>query len=43
LGQLFKVGLELKKYLWQKLKQKKKTHNLSGATTNKQVGFLIPK
>jgi hypothetical protein len=38
LGQLFKIALKLKKYLWQKFK-KKKTHNLSRVSTNKQVGF----
>jgi hypothetical protein len=36
LGQLFKITLELKKNLWQKLKLEK-THNLNKATTNKQV------
>jgi hypothetical protein len=42
LGQLFKITLELKKYLWQKLKLEK-THNLNKETTNKQVVFSIPK
>jgi hypothetical protein len=32
LGQLFKITLELKRYLWQKLKLEK-TQNLSRATT----------
>jgi hypothetical protein len=39
---LFKIAPKLKKYLWHKLKPKK-THNISRATTNKQVGSLIPK
>jgi hypothetical protein len=42
LGQLFKITLELKKYLWQKLKLEK-IHNLSTATAKKQVDFLGPK
>ncbi len=42
LGQLFKIILELKKYLWQKLKLNK-TQNLSRTTTNKQVVFSISK
>ncbi len=42
LGQLFKITLELQRYLWQKLKLKK-TQNLSRATTQKQVSSLIPK
>jgi hypothetical protein len=37
LGQLLKIALELKIYLWQKLKLKK-THNVSKATIDKQVG-----
>jgi len=41
LGQLFKITLKLKKYLWQNLKLEK-TQNLSKVTTNKQVGFSIP-
>ncbi len=40
LGQLLKVALKLKKYLWQKFKQEK-TQNLNKATTNKQVGFSV--
>ncbi len=39
--QLFKIVIELKKNLWQKLKLEK-TQNLNRATTSKQVGFLIP-
>jgi hypothetical protein len=42
LGQLLKITLELKKYLWQKLKPKK-TQNLSRTTTNKQINSLVPK
>jgi hypothetical protein len=42
LEQLFKITLELKKYLWQKLKLDK-VQNLGRATTNKQVGSLVPK
>jgi hypothetical protein len=42
LRQLLKIALELKKYLWQKLKPKK-THNVNKTTTNKQVGFSVPK
>jgi hypothetical protein len=42
LEQLFKIALELNKYLWQKLKPEK-TQNLSKITTNKQVGFSMPK
>ncbi len=41
LGQLLKIALELKRYLWQKLKPKK-TQNLNTATTKKQVGSLVP-
>ncbi len=41
LGQLFKIALEVKRYMWQKLKQEK-IQNVNRATTNKQVGFLIP-
>jgi hypothetical protein len=40
LEQLLKIALELKRYLWQKLKLKK-TKNVSRATTNKQVNFSI--
>jgi hypothetical protein len=39
---LLKIALELKNYLWQKLKLEK-TQNLSRATTKKQVGSSIPK
>jgi hypothetical protein len=39
---LFKIAFELKRYLWQKLKPKK-IQNVSKTTTNKQVGFLVPK
>jgi hypothetical protein len=42
LGQLLKIALELKIYVWQQLKLKK-TQNLRKVTTEKQVGFLIPK
>jgi hypothetical protein len=42
LGQLFKIILGLKKYLWHKLKPKK-TQNLNRATTDKQVSSLVPK
>jgi hypothetical protein len=42
LGQLLKIALELKKYLWQKLKPEK-TWNVSRATIKKQVGCLVPK
>ncbi len=42
LGQLLKITPKLKIYLWQKLKPKK-TQNLSRTTTEKQVGFSIPK
>jgi hypothetical protein len=38
LGQLLKITLKLKMYLWQKLKLKK-THNLNKATIDKQVSF----
>jgi hypothetical protein len=41
LGQLFNIALELKRYLWQKLKPKK-TQNINKITTNKQVGSLVP-
>ncbi len=34
--------MNLKIYLWKKLKPKK-TQSVSKVTTNKQVGFLIPK
>jgi hypothetical protein len=39
---LFKIALKLKIYLWQKLKPKK-TQNVSKVTTEKQVGYLVPK
>jgi hypothetical protein len=42
LGQLPKIALEFKTYLWQKLKPKK-IQILSKATTNKQVSSSIPK
>jgi hypothetical protein len=42
LRQLLKIALELKRYLWQKLKPKK-TQNLKITTTNKQVSSSIPK
>jgi hypothetical protein len=41
LGQLFKITLELKRYLWQKLKLLK-TQNVSKTTIEKQVGSLMP-
>ncbi len=41
-GQLFKITLELKIYLWHKLKLKK-IQNASKTTTKKQVGSSIPK
>jgi hypothetical protein len=41
LGQLFTIVHELNRYLWQKLKPEK-THNLSKATIDKQVGYLVP-
>jgi hypothetical protein len=37
LGQLLKITLKLKKYLWQKLKLEK-IHNVNKTTTDKQVG-----
>jgi hypothetical protein len=40
LGQLFKIALELKRYLWQKLKPEK-IQNVSITTTDKQVCFSI--
>jgi len=40
LGQLFKIVLELKIYMWQKLKLEK-NQNVSKATTKKQAGFSI--
>jgi phage terminase large subunit len=40
LGQLLKVALELKRYLWQKLKLEK-IQNVNRATTYKQVGSLV--
>ncbi len=36
------IVLELKKYLWQKLKLEK-TQNVSKTTIEKQVGCLVPK
>jgi hypothetical protein len=42
LGHLLKITLELKTYLWQKLKPKK-TKNVSRATTYKQVGSSVLK
>ncbi len=39
LGQLLEIALELKKYLWQKLKLEK-TQNLNRTTIDKQVGSL---
>jgi hypothetical protein len=42
LGQLLKIAHELKKYHWQQLKSEK-THNVSRATIDKQVGSLVPK
>ncbi len=42
LGQLFKIAPKLKRYLWQKLKPKK-IQNVSKATTQKQIGYLVPK
>jgi hypothetical protein len=42
LGQLLKITPKLKKYLWQRLKQHK-IHNVSKTTTNKQIGFSVPK
>ncbi len=42
LGQLLKIALKLKIYIWQKLKFKK-TQNLNIVTIEKQVGFLVPK
>ncbi len=39
---MLKIAHELKRYLWQKLKLKK-TWNVNKATTNKQVGSLVPK
>jgi hypothetical protein len=42
LGQLFKIALELKQYLWQNLKLKK-TKNLSKTTMKKQVDPSMPK
>jgi hypothetical protein len=40
LGQLLKIALELKRYLWQKLKLEK-NKNLSITTIEKQVSFSI--
>jgi len=42
LGLLLKITPKLKIYLWQKLKPEK-TQNLNRTTTEKQVGFSIPK
>ncbi len=42
LGKLLKITPKFKRYLWQKIKPKKKPHNLSSATTYKQVGSLVP-
>jgi hypothetical protein len=41
LGQLFKIALKLKRYLWHKLKPKK-TQNLNITTIEKQVSYLVP-
>jgi hypothetical protein len=41
LGQLLKIVLKLKRYLWHKLKLNK-FHNPSRPNTKKQVNFLIP-
>jgi hypothetical protein len=38
---LLKIALELKRFLWLKLKLDK-THNVSKTTTKKQVGSLVP-
>jgi hypothetical protein len=40
LRQLLKIALELKIYLWQKLKPKK-IHNVNKVTIEKQVGSLV--
>ncbi len=40
LGQLLKIALELKRYIWQKLKLNK-IQNVSKTTTKKEVGFLV--
>jgi hypothetical protein len=40
LRQLLKIVHELKRYFWQKLKQKK-TQNVSKVTIDKQVGSLV--
>jgi hypothetical protein len=42
LKQLHQITLELKKYLWHKLKLEK-TQNVSKVTTYKQVGSSVPK
>ncbi len=42
LGQLLKIALKLKRYLWKKLKPKK-IQSVNKATTYKQVGYSIPK
>jgi hypothetical protein len=41
LGHLFKIAIELKRYLGHKLKSHK-TQNLSITTTNKQACSLVP-
>jgi hypothetical protein len=41
LGQLLKIALEWKIYLWKKLKLEK-VHNLSRKTIDKQVGSSVP-
>jgi len=41
LEQSLKIAHELKIYFWQNLKLEK-TYNLSRATTDKQVGSLVP-
>jgi hypothetical protein len=42
LTNIAQIVLELKKYLWQKLKLEK-TQNVSKTTIEKQVGCLVPK
>ncbi len=39
---MLKIVLEVKRYIWQKLKPQK-THNISKTIIEKQVGSLIPK
>ncbi len=41
LGKLLNIAPKLKKYLWQKLKQKK-TQNVSKVTIEKQMGPSVP-